>query len=116
MPKMLGKLLLLVEDEPMISFNLQLELEDEGARVLTASSCEEALAVLQTSIPDAAVLDFWLADRDCTDVASALHERGIPFILASGADPCDQLDSLAAATLAKPFTGASLVEALARIF
>ena len=75
---------LIVEDEVLIAIDMQLELEDGGFRVLgPARSVRSALALLETSAPDAAVLDLNLRDELVTPVALALRQNGIPFLLAS---------------------------------
>lgn len=78
--------ILLLDDEPMILMDLQFAGEDRGCRMLTATTCAEAHAILKREPRiDVAILDVSLAD-DCTcaPVAMDLKGRGIPFILHSG--------------------------------
>lgn len=51
-------LVLVVEDEMMIAFDLQMMLEDNGCRVLgPVASVDSALRLLEDTRPDVAVLD-----------------------------------------------------------
>lgn len=88
--------ILIVEDEILIAIDMQLELEQGGFEVLgPARSVRSALALLETSAPDAAVLDLNLHDELVTPIALALRQRGIPFLLASA----DSQGSLASETV-----------------
>jgi CheY-like chemotaxis protein len=108
-----GKTVLIVEDEPLIAYVLQEELEDAGARVVTATSCTGALAALERRAFDVAILDLRLGDGDCADVARFLHDCGIPYIAASG-DPF-ATDYGAQARLAKPYRTDDVIKAIAEV-
>jgi DNA-binding response OmpR family regulator len=78
-------LILLLEDEALIAFNLQDELQDAGYEVAGPfGDCSAALEWLQTAKPDAAILDATLNDGSCHGVAVELTRRGIPFLIHSG--------------------------------
>ncbi|ABC63623.1 response regulator [Erythrobacter litoralis] len=80
MPKVL-----VLEDEPLIAMNLQYAFEDEGAEVVVAATCEQALKSLADNPIDVAVLDVNLGPKShCGPVADALKQRAIPFILHTG--------------------------------
>src|SRR5262245_59832405 len=76
---------LIVEDEPIISLDLEAMLRDAGFRIAgVAGSVAKALDILKTSPCDVAVLDRNLRGESVADVASFLDERHIPFVFVSG--------------------------------
>ena len=56
--------LLVVDDEPNIRSSLEGILQDEGYRVSSAGSGEEALSSIRKSPPDLVLLDIWLPGMD----------------------------------------------------
>lgn len=78
--------ILLLEDEPLILMDLESAAEDRGCRVLAATSCEEALSLIEANGGvDTAVLDVSLGGgKTCIPVAKELKARSIPFVLHSG--------------------------------
>ena len=75
---------LVVEDEFLITMDLQLMLEVRGWRVLgPAATVQEALRLLEHEVPAVALLDVTLKDGTVTAVAEALRTRNVPFIVAS---------------------------------
>ena len=83
-----GPLALIVEDEFLIAMALEALLTSHGWRVLgPALSIEDALLLLRTERPDAAVLDLNVKDRFVTPVAEVLLAWGVPFLVASGQGP-----------------------------
>lgn len=80
-------LVLVVEDEMMFAFDLQMMLEDNGYRVLgPAASVDSALTLLEDACPDVAVLDGNLRGRPVVPVARRLRCLEIPFVLSSAYD------------------------------
>ena len=80
----LASLILVVEDEFFIAFDLAATLEGGGYQVLgPAPSVAGALKLLGTQRPDAAVLDVNLKGEMVTPVARLLREMKVPFVLAS---------------------------------
>ena len=80
--------ILIVEDEPYIALELQAAVEEAGGKVLgPAGSVSKALALLETCVVAAAILDIQLSDGDVTPIAVALIAQGIPVILQSGISP-----------------------------
>lgn len=78
------RLVLVVEDEPLIALDIQMMLEDHGYGVQgPAGSVEAALALLDRARPDLAVLDLNLRGQLVLPVAERLLVLGVPFILAS---------------------------------
>jgi DNA-binding NtrC family response regulator len=97
---------LIVEDDCIVAFDMQMLLEDQGARVLgPASSIHEARALLDHSTPNLAVLDVNLNGELVFPLAEELQVRGIPFIFATAYADDDHLFPAMAKTaprLAKP--------------
>jgi DNA-binding response OmpR family regulator len=79
-----AQLILVVEDEPFILFEIQRTLEEAGARVLTALSVQEALALLAAEHVTASILDYRLQGGTADDLCHQLTERKIPFVIYSG--------------------------------
>ena len=78
--------ILLVEDEPLIAMMLEDYLDVLGKEVAgTADSVADALAQIEASAPEAAILDLNLRDGEkSTPIAEALAARDIPFVFATG--------------------------------
>src|SRR6478609_2794206 len=82
---MLGKRLLIVEDEFVIALDLQHLLEAAGHQVVgLAANIEDALALIEASLIGGAVLDINLRGDRVTAVADMLARRGVPFVFVSG--------------------------------
>lgn len=83
---------LLVEDEMIIAFDIADQMECAGFAVDGPyPSNVKALAALESSRPHVAILDVQLADGDVYPVAIKLREMNVPIVFHSGhADP-DQL-------------------------
>ncbi len=80
-----GKLVLVAEDEALISVILSGDLRDEGYRIAGPfSRSDEALAWLAGDTPDLAIVDYMLRDGPCTALTRTLGERGVPFVIFSG--------------------------------
>ena len=77
--------ILIVEDEPLIAMMLEDFILSLGHDVRgPCESVQEALSALEGAPFDLAILDVNLKGESVWPVASALKERGIPFLLASG--------------------------------
>ena len=77
--------LLVVEDEFLLADPLVRGLEAAGAWVIGPAPTEgRALALLEGTTPDAAILDIYLRGDRSHAVANALADRGIPFVFLSG--------------------------------
>jgi DNA-binding response OmpR family regulator len=87
-----GRLILIVEDEPLIALNMTLAFEDEGAWVTRARTLKEALVGVEDLALSVAILDHALSDGDSSQVCERMKERNIPFVTYSGCDhprgPC----------------------------
>jgi len=116
-----GLNVLLVEDEYLIALDTDTMLiEAQVALVITCSSCDSALAALEETAFDIAILDVMLGVERSEQVAEVLTARGIPFVLATGYPGKNQLGEafIGAPIVSKPFGDVELrhamVEALGR--
>ncbi len=78
--------ILIVDDEPNILKVIEDILTDEGYRVRTANTGEEALAEVQRASPDLVILDIWLPGMDglqALDILKGMVPE-IPVIMISG--------------------------------
>jgi DNA-binding response OmpR family regulator len=78
-------LILLVEDEALIALALMDDLEAAGYRVAGPfHRCKDSLEWLSGETPDMAIIDIHLRDGSSADLACALRDRDIPFVVFSG--------------------------------
>lgn len=106
-------MLLVIEDEPLVAFEMTAILQELGARVVgPAGSAEEALRIITEGGLDGAFLDGNLQGRLVDDLALALEERNVPFLFVSGYGK-DHLPQAfdTVAVLAKPFAASQLIDA-----
>lgn len=76
---------LIVEDNFIIAMDAEeLMIELGATNVHIASTCDEALNAIGAAEISAAILDFNLDNDTSISVADALHERGTPFVFATG--------------------------------
>jgi PAS domain S-box-containing protein len=116
-PALTGKRVLIVEDEALIAMVAVDYLEEAGCIVVgPASTIEAALALVQSSAIDAALLDGNLGGRPVDEIAAALTRQNVPFAFVTGygrdALPPAFRDAV---TVEKPFAQHQLVAALERI-
>jgi DNA-binding response OmpR family regulator len=79
-----GRVILLVEDEPLIALDLERILERAGAQVLQTRVLKEAVRLVERHDLSAAILDHALGDGDSSAICESLKERNIPFVMYSG--------------------------------
>jgi CheY-like chemotaxis protein len=80
-----GLRVLVVEDELLIAMDVEKLLRRLGCIALdTVPTVHQALRMLESELPDFAVLDVNLNGRLVTPVAEALREQGVPFVLVTG--------------------------------
>lgn len=106
---------LVLEDEPLIAFDLQQALEDVGIGAVLARSCLDAETRLADNPVDGAILDVNLGQGEtCESVALALRAKCIPFILNTGdLDRSGELlRKIEAPIVAKPTPAETVVERL----
>lgn len=86
----MGRRVLLVDDNALLLADAEDQLIAAGFEVAASfGSSAETLAALPQLTLDAAVLDVELLDGPCTEVALALRETGVPFVVWSVHRPCD---------------------------
>jgi len=107
--------ILVAENEPFIALDLALAIEDAGGVVVgPAASCQEALALLATTVVVAAILDLDLLDGDCSAVVERLVGAGVPVILQTGGQIPPTLTARFPGVVVqiKPFVAANLIARL----
>jgi DNA-binding NarL/FixJ family response regulator len=121
-PKGAALNVLIVEDEMLIAFDLELQVEAAGHRVVgMAVNLVSCQAAARTCTPDVALMDLRLKGGESgEDVARWLrNEMGVRCIFLSGnldEARCDRLRALdPVAFVGKPVLAARLAEALARV-
>ncbi|NHN87495.1 HWE histidine kinase domain-containing protein [Acetobacter conturbans] len=76
---------LIVEDQVLIAMEAEDTLLEHGVgSVCSAASVCEALELIESRAPDAAILDINLGDENALEVAVLLKKQGIPFIFTTG--------------------------------
>lgn len=82
---LVGKNVLLVEDQALIAMDTEDLLRSLGAAsVRSTPNVAEALLAISTSLPDCAVLDLNLGGETSTEIADRLVASTVPFIFATG--------------------------------
>jgi CheY-like chemotaxis protein len=82
---LIGRRILVVEDEPMIVMLIESLLEELGCIVAdVAAKPASALQIIGSTGIDAAILDVNLNGVDSFGIANVLAERRIPFVFATG--------------------------------
>jgi DNA-binding NtrC family response regulator len=81
-------LCLIVEDQALIGMAIEACLDDAGYEAAGPfCSKADALAWLDRQTPEVAILDYVLKDGACIELAGALRQRGVPFLIYSGYSP-----------------------------
>jgi DNA-binding response OmpR family regulator len=87
--------ILVVDDEPDIRELVQLNLELDGHRVITAANGNEALAAIEAEVPDIMLLDLQMPERDGWSVLQSIKDAGdldinrIPVLMLTAYDTAD---------------------------
>lgn len=80
-----GLRILVVEDEPLLAWELELALAAVGAIVVgPASTLRSAFRLARETGFAAAIVDYRLGEEETSPLAALLYERGIPFIVHTG--------------------------------
>lgn len=80
-----GKRILIVEDEPLLSMDLETTLTEIGCEVKgPAGTLKKAMGLIAKSDYDAALLDANLGGRPVDELAAALTQQNVPFAFVSG--------------------------------
>ena len=93
---LVGKAVLVVEDEAIIAMEMAEAVESAGGTVLGPAPSVEAAMTLLGEHPqiDAAILDVRLQDGISIEVAQELKRRGVPLIFVTGYDDWYKPDDL----------------------
>ena len=79
---------LIIEDEPMIALGFEDVLIDAGFQIAgVVGKLEKAMALIESGVCDAAIVDANLAGVSASPAAIALAARGLPYIVTSGYSP-----------------------------
>jgi PAS domain S-box-containing protein len=117
-PGLAGKRILVIEDELLISMDLEASLTKNGCEVLgPASTLDQAKRLIERADFDGALVDANLAGHPVDDLAAALTKRNIPFAFVTGYGR----EALPAAfgegiVLDKPFTQEQLLATVGLLF
>lgn len=117
-PLLIGRKILLVEDELLVSCLLEDMLSDLGCTLVgPAQRVDQAMAMVAAEAIDAVVLDVSLNREFSYPVADAIVARGIPFMFSTGYDR-DRLREgyQSYPILQKPFHPLEFAELLAGLF
>jgi DNA-binding response OmpR family regulator len=80
-----GKRVLVVEDEPLLSMDMEASLTEVGCEVRgPAGTLQKAKQLIASLDCDAALLDANLAGESVEELAAALTQRNIPFAFVTG--------------------------------
>ena len=110
-----GRRVLVVEDNPVIAFDIETALRESGAEVVgPAHDIESGLALLRANGLDGAVLDIDLGGEPVWPIARALKQAGVPFVFVSGDCGKGLPDDFAGAVcLHKPAQAQAIVSSVA---
>jgi DNA-binding response OmpR family regulator len=86
-PALRGRSILVVEDEPLIGWDIREALEKAGAYVTATTTVRHALILIDHDGLAGAIMDHALADGDSTELCVRLKARSIPYVSYSGYDP-----------------------------
>ena len=81
---LVGRVILVIEDEPLIALDIQQAFEDAGAKVMSARTLAAAMVAVENPDLSAAIVDHALGDGDSSDICERLSERNVPFVTYSG--------------------------------
>jgi DNA-binding response OmpR family regulator len=110
---LLGRVILVVEDEPLIALDVRTVLEAAGAMVVHATARHAAQAADDQQSLSAAILDLRPGSSDHRPIARRLKDRGIPFLFYSTHPPEDVTTVRGAPVVLKPGRPDEIVMAVA---
>ena len=107
--------ILVVEDEPLVAFETEHHLIEEGFEIVaTVDSVADAVAALSGGSEIHLVLvDMTLVDGSGLDVARAASTKGVHVMFVTAEWPGDAAKGLAAGCLGKPYAARDLTAAIA---
>jgi DNA-binding response OmpR family regulator len=115
-PRLTGLIVLVLEDEPLVSLDVVDALKSVGAGVRAAATVDSALQLLDEIAPSVAVLDINLVGDECGRVCQRLWERGVPFMFHTGYSTARALTMWPdVPVIRKPASYGALVDAVVRL-
>ena len=113
-----GKRVLIVEDDFVTATGLSHAIAEHGATVVgPVDTADHAVRLIGQEPPDGALLDVNLREGSAVEVAKALRERGVPFVVMSGYSRNTLAPELKKAPfVAKPMTESELIDTARRTF
>ena len=78
------RLVLLVEDEPLIAIDVEHHLRRSGARVIAAANLDAAWPIANHPQLSAAVIDLRLGEESAIPLCRLLADRNVPFVVHTG--------------------------------
>jgi DNA-binding response OmpR family regulator len=111
---LVGRSILVVEDEAMIAFGLKELFEAQGAIVHIAASLDGAVSLMDDIVISAAIIDFGASSDDGGRLRRTLAGYGIPFLYYTGYDDVEEV-RWGAPVITKPASAQVLIETLVRL-
>ena len=112
-----GRRVLVVEDNPVLAFDIDDALRDSGVHVVgPALDIESGMALVREDALDGAVLDIDIGGHPVWPIARELRADGVPFVFVSG--DCDKGlpdDFDGAVCLHKPATTEAILTTVAAV-
>ncbi|WP_131196699.1 response regulator [Lichenihabitans psoromatis] len=114
---LVGRTILLIEDDPLVGVVVVDHLEDAGAIVVgPVTTIADALEVIAgDTVFDAAMLDAHLQDGSARDIIAALVLRGTPYVLVTGDENFGLAYSANAPCVPKPANMGKVTQLLASL-
>lgn len=115
---MMGKKILVIEDDRAIVEVVKIILETEGHTVFTAATSDEAYRIIEEDIPHLVLLDIWLGGHDGGKIAKILKTtnltKHIPVVMTSANSETEKIATVSGADgfLLKPFTIDELLQVI----
>jgi DNA-binding response OmpR family regulator len=106
--------LLIVEDEPLVAFDTEHFLTEEGFVVVaTTDSVGEAIGhIIAPNAIDLVLIDLGLRDGNGADVAHAARAQGVPALIVTGR-AFEEVEAIGFGCLSKPYPQRDLLRAIA---
>jgi len=81
---LIGRLILILEDEPLVALDIDKALRAAGVRLVSAGHLESGLYTTEHPDLSAAVVDLHLGDGSGTSICRRLRHLSVPFIVHTG--------------------------------
>jgi DNA-binding response OmpR family regulator len=112
---LIGRSILVLDDEPLIALDVAGLFEAAGATVRTTNRLADALALVEQDAWSAAVLDYRLGTDDVHRLCQRLAEHGIPFMFYTGVADLPATYP-GAVVVQKPASGEALLLGMRELF